>query len=64
MSSFFTMNPNDRSLIVSPRFWIYIVFSVPLTAATLSYWWFLKNAKRRAKSKSKEDAVERGSVYS
>lgn len=63
MNAFFEMDPNDHNLVVSPKFWVYIVFSVPLTAATLLYWWFLKNAKQRTKSNSKEDTMERGSVY-
>ncbi|KAF4241730.1 hypothetical protein CNMCM8980_002254 [Aspergillus fumigatiaffinis] len=62
MSSFFEMDPTDHNLVVSPKFWVYVVFSIPLTAATLFYWWFLKNGKQRTKSKSKEDAMETGSV--
>ncbi|KAJ5160877.1 uncharacterized protein N7482_007881 [Penicillium canariense] len=63
MSSFFEMDPNDHNLVVSPKFWVYVVLSVPLTAATLLYWWVLKNTKQRMKSKSKEDTMERGSMY-
>lgn len=63
MNSFFEMDPNNHNLVVSQQFWIFVVLSVPLTAATLIYWWVSKNAKQRAKSKSKEDTMERGSLY-
>ncbi|KAJ5668871.1 hypothetical protein N7462_009941 [Penicillium macrosclerotiorum] len=63
MNSFFEMDPNNHNLVVSPRFWIYFVVSVPLTAATLLYWWFFKSSKQRAKSRNKEDIMEKGSLY-
>ncbi|KAI9369536.1 hypothetical protein BJX61DRAFT_519053 [Aspergillus egyptiacus] len=48
MNSFFEMDPDSRHLVVSPQFWIYIVCSVPLTAATLCYWWYFQKAKQRS----------------
>lgn len=48
MNSFFEMDPNNHNLIVSQQFWIYVVFSVPLTAATLLYWWY--SSSKREKS--------------
>ncbi|KAL5339988.1 hypothetical protein BJX70DRAFT_407715 [Aspergillus crustosus] len=47
MNSFFEMDENRR-LIVSPQFWIYIVCAIPLTAATLCYWWYFQKAKQRS----------------
>ncbi|KAL3486778.1 hypothetical protein BJX62DRAFT_228496 [Aspergillus germanicus] len=46
MNSFFEMDDNRR-IVVSPQFWIYIVCAVPLTVATLSYWWYFQKAKQR-----------------
>ncbi|OJJ54992.1 hypothetical protein ASPSYDRAFT_93021 [Aspergillus sydowii CBS 593.65] len=46
MNGFFEMGDN-HNVVVSPQFWIYIVCSVPLTAATLCYWWYFQKAKQR-----------------
>ncbi|BCS28536.1 uncharacterized protein APUU_70106A [Aspergillus puulaauensis] len=46
MNGFFEMDDN-HNVVVSPQFWIYIVCSVPLTAATLCYWWYFQKAKQR-----------------
>ncbi|KAL2809086.1 hypothetical protein BJX63DRAFT_372012 [Aspergillus granulosus] len=46
MNSFFEMDDN-RQIIVSPQFWIYVVCAVPLTVATLLYWWYFQKAKQR-----------------
>ncbi|KAL3457013.1 hypothetical protein BJX64DRAFT_280916 [Aspergillus heterothallicus] len=46
MNSFFEMDDNRR-IVVSPQFWIYVVCAVPLTLATLLYWWYFQKAKQR-----------------
>ncbi|KAL4803119.1 hypothetical protein BDV18DRAFT_43640 [Aspergillus unguis] len=46
MNSFFEMDENRR-IIVAPQFWIYVVCAVPLTAATLAYWWYFQRSKQR-----------------
>ncbi|KAL4862469.1 hypothetical protein BDV12DRAFT_190391 [Aspergillus spectabilis] len=51
MNSFFEMDDNRR-LVVSPQFWIYIVCAIPLTAATLCYWWYFQKAKQRSEQSS------------
>ncbi|KAL2824381.1 hypothetical protein BDW59DRAFT_180257 [Aspergillus cavernicola] len=56
MNSFFEMDPDSRHLVVSPQFWIYLVCSVPLTAATLCYWWYFQKAKQRSE-RANNDAL-------
>jgi Mg2+ and Co2+ transporter CorA len=53
MNSFFEMD-ESRNIIISPQFWIYIVCSVPLTAATLCYWWYFQKAKQRTERSTTE----------
>ncbi|KAL4905088.1 hypothetical protein BDW74DRAFT_167840 [Aspergillus multicolor] len=53
MNSFFEMD-ESRNIVVSPQFWIYIVCSVPLTAATLCYWWYFQKAKQRTERSTTE----------
>ncbi|KAL4783294.1 hypothetical protein BJX76DRAFT_259744 [Aspergillus varians] len=48
MNSFFEMDDNRR-VIVAPQFWIYMACSIPLTVATLGYWWYFQKGKQRAK---------------
>ncbi|KAL4945276.1 hypothetical protein BDV06DRAFT_45373 [Aspergillus oleicola] len=55
MNSFFEMD-NNRRIVVAPQFWIYIVCAVPLTAATLCYWWYFQRSKQR-KERSATDAL-------
>ncbi|KAL2867246.1 uncharacterized protein BJX67DRAFT_372132 [Aspergillus lucknowensis] len=56
MNSFFEMDDNRR-IVVSPQFWIYIVCSVPLTAATLLYWWYFQKAKQRGERSANGDIL-------
>ncbi|KAL5043019.1 hypothetical protein BDW71DRAFT_200079 [Aspergillus fruticulosus] len=53
MNSFFEMD-DSRNIVVSRQFWIYIVCSVPLTAATLCYWWYFQKAKQRTERSTTE----------
>ncbi|KAL4742701.1 hypothetical protein BDV11DRAFT_202562 [Aspergillus similis] len=53
MNSFFEMD-DSRNIVISPQFWIYIVCSVPLTAATLCYWWYFQKAKQRTERSTTE----------
>lgn len=56
MNSFFEMDPDTRNLIVSPQFWIWVVCSVPLTVATVSFWWYIRRRRHR------KEAAEKGIV--
>ncbi|KAL4960020.1 uncharacterized protein BDV14DRAFT_193313 [Aspergillus stella-maris] len=55
MNSFFEMDENRR-IVVAPQFWIYVVCAIPLTAATLCYWWYFQRSKQR-KEPSAADAL-------
>ncbi|KAL4951767.1 hypothetical protein BDW69DRAFT_196210 [Aspergillus filifer] len=55
MNSFFEMDENRR-IVVAPQFWIYVVCAIPLTAATLCYWWYFQRSKQR-KETSATDAL-------
>ncbi|KKK13986.1 hypothetical protein ARAM_000212, partial [Aspergillus rambellii] len=54
MNSFFEMDSDSHRLIISPQFWIYVVCSVPLTGATLLYWWFFQREKQHAEVMNKD----------
>jgi hypothetical protein len=44
---FFFLKEADKTLALSPSFWIYVAVTVPLTAVLLAYWRFMLHLKRR-----------------
>ncbi|KAF9890502.1 hypothetical protein FE257_005907 [Aspergillus nanangensis] len=59
MNSFFEMDPESHNVVVSPQFWIWVVCSVPLTLATVSYWWFFR-WKRHQKAVKEQNLLIEG----
>jgi hypothetical protein len=46
----FYLKDSDRTLALSPSFWIYIATSVPLTVVILAYWRLMLYLKRRTRN--------------
>ena len=44
--NFFTFNSASSELKIARNFWIYVVFSVPLTLLTVA-WWYFKTQHRK-----------------
>lgn len=60
-ASFFGMNffnqSNSSQFEISPRFWVYVAITVPLTVVTIGAWYLYKLQYDRKKN-SDEEAIE------
>ncbi|KAE8146666.1 hypothetical protein BDV25DRAFT_132756 [Aspergillus avenaceus] len=45
MNPFFEMDSNTRNVVVSPQFWIYLVFCIPVTAGIVFGWLFYRQRR-------------------
>lgn len=58
--TFFNFNPDPNQPVISPQFWIYWAFTIPITTVIVGGWWFWERKRERKYGKEDED-LENGS---
>lgn len=58
--TFFNFNPDPNQPVISPQFWIYWAFTIPITTVIVGGWWFWERKRERKYGKEDQD-LENGS---